>query len=151
MRTTLSFSQSQSLSSFTSSLLANMFWMLYSWLAHVPKEVIAKSFQRDASAFDHIPSKELYIFPCTSAPMLTTTSTDRSSAATPPPANVEEDKVIPNNTPEPYTFAASKVNATKVPGGTVKTVDSRTFKVSKTIAMNEVTVEVGGIRELHVR
>ena len=33
------------------------------WLAHVPKEVIAKSFQADITAFDHIPSEELYIFP----------------------------------------------------------------------------------------
>ncbi|CAE6505084.1 unnamed protein product [Rhizoctonia solani] len=49
----------------------------------------------------------------------------------------------------PYTFAASKANSTKVPGGTVKVVDSRTFEVSKTIALAEVTVEVGGIRELH--
>jgi hypothetical protein len=33
------------------------------WLVHVPKEVIAKNFQLDITAFDHIPSKELYIFP----------------------------------------------------------------------------------------
>ncbi|KAF8750800.1 Oxalate Decarboxylase [Rhizoctonia solani] len=49
----------------------------------------------------------------------------------------------------PYTFAASKANSTKLPGGTVKVVDSRTFEVSKTIALAEVTVEVGGMRELH--
>jgi len=33
------------------------------WLAHVPKEVIAKNFQLDITAFDHIPSKALFIFP----------------------------------------------------------------------------------------
>jgi hypothetical protein len=33
------------------------------WLAHVPKEVIAKNFQLNITAFDHIPSRELYIFP----------------------------------------------------------------------------------------
>ena len=38
-------------------------WQITDWLAHVPKEVIAKSFQADITAFDHIPSQELYIFP----------------------------------------------------------------------------------------
>ena len=33
------------------------------WLAHVPKEVLAKNFQMDISAFNQIPSCELYIFP----------------------------------------------------------------------------------------
>lgn len=36
---------------------------LTDWLAHVPKEVLAKNFQTDISAFDEIPGKELYIFP----------------------------------------------------------------------------------------
>lgn len=33
------------------------------WLAHVPKEVIAKNFQTDVSAFNNIPTGERYIFP----------------------------------------------------------------------------------------
>lgn len=36
-------------------------------------------------------------------------------------------------------------------GGSVKVVDSRTFNISQTIAMAEVTVVPGGMRELHVR
>ena len=32
-------------------------------MAHVPKEVLAKNFQTNMSAFDHIPGEELYIFP----------------------------------------------------------------------------------------
>jgi len=39
------------------------------WLAHVPKEVIAKNFQLNITAFDHIPSKELYIFPSSAYPV----------------------------------------------------------------------------------
>jgi len=66
-----------------------------------------------------------------------------------PPEDVEEDKVVPNNTPEPFTFSLSKMESKKTPGGCVKIVDSTNFKVSKTIAMAEVTVEVGGLRELH--
>jgi oxalate decarboxylase/phosphoglucose isomerase-like protein (cupin superfamily) len=37
----------------------------------------------------------------------------------------------------------------QVTGGSVKIVDSRTFEIAKTIAMAEVTVVPGGIRELH--
>ena len=36
---------------------------LTDWLAHVPKEVLAKNFKTSISAFDHIPGEELYIFP----------------------------------------------------------------------------------------
>ena len=36
---------------------------LTDWLAHVPKDVIAKNFQTSLSAFDHIPAQQLYIFP----------------------------------------------------------------------------------------
>lgn len=43
----------------------------------------------------------------------------------------------------------SKVKPTKVQGGQVKVVDSTTFKVSKEIAVAEVEVEPGAIRELH--
>ena len=37
------------------------FWY---WFKCFTTEVIAKNFQIDVSAFDHIPSRELYIFPC---------------------------------------------------------------------------------------
>ncbi|KAG8739974.1 hypothetical protein FRC10_004941 [Ceratobasidium sp. 414] len=104
------------------------------WMAHVPKEVLAKNFKVNASAFDHIPERQLWMLP---------------SAL--PPKDVNQDAV---KSPQgvstlPYTFAASKADSTKVPGGTVKVVDSRTFKISKTIAMAEVEVVPGGIRELH--
>ena len=36
---------------------------LTDWLAHVPKEVLAKNFKASISAFDHIPEDQLYIFP----------------------------------------------------------------------------------------
>jgi len=44
----------------------------------------------------------------------------------------------------------STINATKLNGGTVKIVDSSVFKISKTIAVADVTVEPGALRELHV-
>ena len=38
-------------------------FLLTDWLAHVPKEVIAKNFHTNISAFSSLPSQELYIFP----------------------------------------------------------------------------------------
>ncbi|KAF8712316.1 Oxalate Decarboxylase, partial [Rhizoctonia solani] len=104
------------------------------WMAHVPKEVLSKNFQVNASAFDHIPDRQLWMLP----------------SAVPTGSAEEQGVKSPQGVSTlPYTFAASKANSTKLPGGTVKVVDSRTFEVSKTIALAEVTVEVGGMRELH--
>ena len=36
---------------------------LTEWLAHVPKEVLAKNFKTNMTAIDHIPAEQLYIFP----------------------------------------------------------------------------------------
>ncbi|CAE6434533.1 unnamed protein product [Rhizoctonia solani] len=104
------------------------------WMAHVPKEVLSKNFKVNASAFDHIPDRQLWMVP---------SAVPTGSAQQ---AGVESPQGVSTL---PYTFAASKANSTKVPGGSIKVVDSRTFKVSKNIALAEVTVEVGGIRELH--
>ncbi|KJA18279.1 hypothetical protein HYPSUDRAFT_169432 [Hypholoma sublateritium FD-334 SS-4] len=109
-------------------------FQLTDWLAHVPKSVVAKNFglTGDLQAFDHIPQNELYIFP-----------------SLPPPRDVEDDKVVPNNTPFPYTYQFSKVIPETKPAGTVKIVDSRTFQAAQKIAAAEVRLEVGGLRELH--
>ncbi|KAF8493936.1 oxalate oxidase [Russula emetica] len=101
------------------------------WLSHVPKEVIAKNFQQSITAFDHIPSHDLVIFP--------------SEPPTDHVAPSDPQGQIPN----PFSYPLSKVNATKLNGGTVKIVDSTTFKVSTRIAVADVTVEPGALRELH--
>ncbi|KAJ3556745.1 hypothetical protein NM688_g1854 [Phlebia brevispora] len=105
---------------------------LSDWLAHVPKEVLAKNAQVDISAFDHIPSKELYIFP-----------------SNPPLPDSDAPQSPQGPMPEPLTFEFSKVPVTQLPGGTVKIADSTTFKASQTIAVAELTIEPGAIRELH--
>ncbi|KAK7017362.1 oxalate decarboxylase [Favolaschia claudopus] len=107
-------------------------FLLTDWLSHVPAEVIQKNFKASADAFSHIPAQELYIFP-----------------STPPPSDAVAPTDPQGTVPDPYSFALSKVNATKLSGGSVKIVDSTTFKVSTTIAAAEVTVEPGAIRELH--
>ncbi|TDL25565.1 oxalate decarboxylase [Rickenella mellea] len=105
---------------------------LTDWMAHIPKEVLAKIFQINVSAFDHIPSKELYIFP-----------------SAPPPPNEQAVSNPQGIVPNPFTFKLSQVLATKVARGTVKVIDSRTFKVATTIVGAVVTVEPGAMRELH--
>ncbi|KAI0322896.1 oxalate decarboxylase [Amylostereum chailletii] len=106
-------------------------FLLTDWLAHVPMEVLAKNFQTNISAFAHIPSEELYIFPSE------------------PPV---DDTPVPDpqgQVPNPFYFPLSKTNATQLSGGTVKIVDSTTFKASTAIALGDVTVEPGAMRELH--
>ncbi|KAK0213980.1 oxalate decarboxylase [Armillaria fumosa] len=108
-------------------------FLLTDWLAHVPMEVLERNFLFDNSqAFAHIPAQELYIFP-----------------STPPADNASAPESPQGTVPDPYSFALSKANATQLAGGSVKIVDSTTFTVSATIAMAEVTVEPGAIRELH--
>lgn len=107
-------------------------FLVTDWLAHVPAEVISKNFQTNISAFSHIPAEELYIFP----------------AALPEPDSAAP-KSPQGSVPDPFSFALSKVKPTQLSGGTVKVVDSTTFKISKTISAAEVTVEPGAIRELH--
>ncbi|EJT98183.1 oxalate oxidase [Dacryopinax primogenitus] len=108
-------------------------FLLTDWLAHVPKEVLAKNFQLDISLFDHIPGEELYIFP----------------GVVPPP--IDQDAVEDPNgqVPEPFSYAFSQIQPTAYQGGSVKIADSRTFNISTTIIAAEVTVNPGAMRELH--
>lgn len=107
-------------------------FLLTDWLAHTPKEVIAKNFGTAISAWNDIPGEQLYIFP----------GQDPS-----PDAQAVEDPQ--GQVPNPYTYKMSQITPRQLPGGTVKVVDSRNFTVSTTIAVAEVTVEPGGMRELH--
>ncbi|KAH9902959.1 oxalate decarboxylase [Cubamyces lactineus] len=106
-------------------------FLLTDWLAHVPKEVIAKNFQTSISAFDHIPAQQLYIFP------------------TPPPDNQAAPKSPQGTIPNPFTFPLSQMKATPLSGGSVKIVDSTTFTAATAISAAEVTVDPGAMRELH--
>lgn len=133
-------------------LIGHVHWQITDWLAHVPKEVIAKSFQANITAFDHIPSQELYIFP--SGPHFPIAVARLFLITEPFRLEPPSTDVAPSNpqgeVPNPLSFVWSKVNETKYPGGSVKIIDSTTFKVSTLIAAAEVTVEPGAIRELHV-
>lgn len=107
-------------------------FLLTEWLAHTPKEVLAKNFGVSERAFAHIPQEQLYIFP----------------AKMPPP--LAKDRVIGNGPlPNPYSFRLSEHNPICTKSGRAWIVDSSVFPASKTIAAALVEIEPGGMRELH--
>ncbi|KAJ3883908.1 oxalate decarboxylase [Lentinula edodes] len=108
-------------------------FLLTDWLAHVPAEVIRKNFGiTNPNAFSRIPSKQLYIFPAA------------------PPADDAADVPDPQGrVPQPFFFPFSQMAPTKLEGGSVKIADSTVFDVATKIAVAEVEVEVGGMREMH--
>ncbi|KAH9924636.1 oxalate decarboxylase [Epithele typhae] len=107
-------------------------FLLTDWLAHLPKEVIAKNFQDDISDWDEIPGDQLYIFP-----------------GVPPPDDQQPPSNPQGTIPQPFSFEFSKLQPTQYAGGTAKIADSTIFNVSTQIAVAEVTVEPGAMRELH--
>ena len=69
-----------------------------------------------------------------------------------PPEDINKDIIVPNSADPEYvfTYSLSAIQPTKYEGGTVKIADSRNFKVAKNIAAAEVSVDVGGMRYIHL-
>jgi len=69
-----------------------------------------------------------------------------------PPEDINKDIIVPNSADPEYvfTYSLSTIQPTKYEGGTVKIADSRNFKVAKNIAVAEVSVDVGGMRYIHL-
>jgi len=107
-------------------------FLLSDWLAHTPKEILAKSFGVPESAFDRIPEKDLWIF---QAPVPGPLAADRVTGAGP----------VPNT----FSHRMLAQEPIRMKGGTVRITDSSLFKASKTIAAVLVEVEPGCMRELH--
>jgi oxalate decarboxylase len=110
----------------------NKTFLLTDFLAHTPKEVLAKNFGVPESAFAKIPDKELYIFQSTVPGPLTA---DHLSGAGP--------------VPKWFSHKMLAVRPKKTKGGTVRVIDSKVFPASTTVAAAIVEVEPGGMRELH--
>lgn len=107
-------------------------FLLSDWLAHTPKEVIAKNFGASVDAFAHLPKEELYIF----------------QAELPPP--LSKDRVAGlGRPPMAFSHGMLKQKPMTMPGGSVRITDSSLFPASKTIAAALVEVEPGAMRELH--
>jgi oxalate decarboxylase len=107
-------------------------FLLSDWMAHTPKQVLAKNFGVPESAFDRIPQKDLWIF----------------QARVPGP--LEADRVTGTG-PVPNSFSHRMMaqEPIRMKSGTVRITDSSLFKASKTIASAFVEIEPGGMRELH--
>jgi oxalate decarboxylase len=110
--------------------------LLTDWLAHTPREVLAKNFGVKEEALAKLPKHELFIF---QAPVPGSLEADRKAAA----GQI-------GLSPIAFNFNAMKGSPTKeTKSGDVRIIDSKTFKISTTIAAAIVTVKPGGLRELH--
>lgn len=109
--------------------------LLSDWMAHTPKDVLAKNFGVPQKAFDKLP-RELFIF----------------QAAVPGPLETDQKAAAGTRglSASDFAFRTLQLPVTKrTKGGEVRVIDSSQFKISKTIASAIVTVHPGGIRELH--
>jgi oxalate decarboxylase len=111
-------------------------FLLSEFVAHVPREVLAKNSRLSASDMAKLPTEQLYIFP---ADLPGSLAADRAA--------IGGVKVA---APQQYTFKASTMPPTvKNDGGEVRIVDSSNFTVSTTIAAGIVRLKPGAMRELH--
>jgi oxalate decarboxylase len=110
-------------------------FLLTDWLAHTPKEVLAKNFGVEESTFDKVPKKELFIF-----------QTGLPEELKKEGAYVAADT---GAVPMRMDFRTSEMKPTKVtPGGEVKIVDAKNFPIT-TISSAIVKLKPGGLREMH--
>jgi oxalate decarboxylase len=103
------------------------------WIAHAPKELLAKNFGLPASTFASFPKKEVYF----------------AQGALPP---VPAAPPLAGNHPGPMThkyrlFADDPRVSNK--GGKIWVVDSTRFPISTTVTGAILELEPGGLRELH--
>jgi oxalate decarboxylase len=110
-------------------------FLITDWLAHTPKEVLAKDLNVPPSTFDKVPKKELFIF----------------QAGLPGDLKAEQAQAAEGtgSVSKRFDFKTSAMKPTKVTrSGEVKIIDSKIFPVTP-ISAAIVTLKPGGLRELH--
>ncbi len=110
--------------------------LITDWLAHTPPDVLAKNFGVSADAFKTIPLTQRWIFPGQVPGPL---PMDQAAAAGAGPQSA---------TDFVFDLGGMKPNS-QTRGGSVRIADGSNFKVSKTIAAAMVSIEPGGMREMH--
>jgi oxalate decarboxylase len=110
--------------------------LLSEWMAHTPREVLAKNFGVATQALNKLQTEELFIFQSDVPPPL---AADQRAAA---------GAMGPSATDFAFHLTQQPV-AQRTQGGEVRIIDSSRFKASTTIAAAIVTVHPGGMRELH--
>jgi oxalate decarboxylase len=109
--------------------------LLSDWMAHTPRDVVAKNFGVSQKALANLPKKELFIF----------------QAAVPGPLEEDRRVAAAKLGASPIDFAFRTMQAPPVMHnntGEVRIIDSKNFKVTTTAAAL-VTLKPGGLRELH--
>jgi oxalate decarboxylase len=109
----------------------NSSFLLTDWLAHTPREVLARNFEVPESAFANLPDHELYIFHA------------------PVPGPLSAERIAGTPVSEPFTHHLLAQEPVRTKGGSFRIVDSRAFRASKTISAALIEIEPGGTRELH--
>ena len=110
--------------------------LITDWLAHTPPEVLAKNFGVSADAFKNIPLTQRWIFP---GPVPGPLQDDQKAAA----GSVGQSA-------QSFVFDLGGMQPnSQTKGGSVRIADSSNFHISRTIAAALVTIEPGGMREMH--
>jgi oxalate decarboxylase len=110
-------------------------FLLSDWIAHTPREVLAKNFRLPPESVAKLPTDSLYIF--------------RGNRPESLEADIAETTNSGAKSPR-YTFKLHAMAPNrKTRMGETRIVDSKNFPVSKKIAAALVTVKPGGLRELH--
>ncbi|PVH78080.1 Bicupin, oxalate decarboxylase/oxidase [Cadophora sp. DSE1049] len=106
--------------------------------ARNPKSVLSKNFGGlPLSAWDNIPSGELFIFP-----------------GTPAPKDIAEQNIVGSAGVLPveqsYSYHLSKAGPTvTTAGGSVKIIDPKSFPIASMFSAAVVTIKPGAVREIH--
>ncbi len=112
-------------------------FLITDWINHTPRDVVARSLNLPGQTLDNVPKKDLWIFASSVPGPLEEDRRAAAGGAGGAPANA-------------YSFRMSRQSPDKrTKGGEVRIVDSTRFKASATIASALVTLEPGGLRELH--
>ncbi|MCU1306589.1 MAG: oxalate decarboxylase, partial [Acidobacteriaceae bacterium] len=111
----------------------NETFLLSDWLAHTPREVLAKNFGVPEAAFDNLASNPEWIF----------------GGKVPGPLASDAVKSPAGTVPVTLSHHLLAQKPIKVAGGQVRIADSSNFPAAKTIAAALVEVDPGGVRELH--
>jgi oxalate decarboxylase len=110
-------------------------FLLTDWMAHTPKEILAKNFGVSEATFDKVPIKERFIF----------------QTELPEDLKKEQNYAAEKSgtTALRMDFKTSEMKPTKVTaGGEVKIIDANNFPIT-TITAAIVKLKPGGLRELH--
>ncbi|HLI51033.1 MAG TPA: cupin domain-containing protein, partial [Thermomicrobiaceae bacterium] len=111
----------------------NSTFLVSDWLAHTPKEVLAKNFGASIDDFAGIPAHELYIF----------------QARVPGPLASDRVDGPQGTVPASFSHHLLAQEPIRTSGGTVRIADSKNFPVSTTTAAALVEIEPGAMREMH--